>query len=177
MRKEACFFIGNISNLYSFKGEVLAKTDADHPEIILNAESIFVEIGQSLVPYFILESRWHKRNLLRLKLEDVADEQTARALVGKAIYLPKALFPKLATGSYYFHDIIGYQIIDSNTNESLGTITSINEQSAQPLFVVLHPEGKELLLPLVDDLIARADHVEKVFFYNTPPGLVELFLE
>lgn len=177
MHKEACFYIGNISNLYSFKGEVLAKTDADHPEVILNAESIFVEFGQNLVPYFILESRWHKKNLLRLKLEDVSDEQTARALVGKALYLPKTLFPKLAADAFYFHEVIGYQIIDSNTNESLGTITSINEQSAQPLFVVLHPTEKELLLPLVDDLITRTDHVEKVFYYNTPSGLVALFLD
>ena len=74
MLKEDCFFLGTIVGKYSFKGEILAKLDADQPESYLNIQSILVDTPQGLVPYFINRSRLHKSSLLRIKFEGVDSE-------------------------------------------------------------------------------------------------------
>jgi len=87
MKKEDCFYLGKIVKKYSFKGEILAKLDTDQPDIYENLDALFIEVSNSLIPYFVEKSQLHKSNLLRLKLEDVTSEGDADALLKKDLYL------------------------------------------------------------------------------------------
>ena len=124
MKKEDCFYLGKIVKKYSFKGEIIAKLDTDQPDIYENLDALFIDVSNRLIPYFVEKSQLHKSNLLRLKLEDVSSESDADALLKKDLYLPLALLPKLEGNTFYFHEIIGFQVIDENFGP-VGHITGV----------------------------------------------------
>ena len=175
MKKEDCFYLGKIVKKYSFKGEIIAKLDTDQPDIYENLEALFIDVSNRLIPYFVEKSQLHKSNLLRLKLEDVSSESDADALLKKDLYLPLALLPKLEGNTFYFHEIIGFQVIDENFGP-VGHITGVNDSTTQALFEIDY-HGKEVLIPINDAILSSLDRTAKTVLVNTPPGLMYVYLD
>jgi 16S rRNA processing protein RimM len=174
MRKEDCFYLGKIAKKFSFKGEVLIYLDTDEPEIYEEMESIFVEFGKNLVPFFIENSSLHKNDFLKVKFEDVDTEQQADEIIGSAVYLPLSALPKLEGNKFYYHEVIGFDIEDQRLGV-FGKITSINDSSAQPLFEVVNGTV-EILVPMIDQFLVKIDRENKKVVMNLPEGLVEMYL-
>ena len=174
MRKEECFYLGNIVSKYSFKGEVLVKLDTDDPEIYENMESVFVSLGNNLVPFFIKKCRLHKSNLLRIDFEEVKSESDADRIMKSGLYLPLTMLPKLTGTKFYYHEVIGFTMIDS-VHGDIGIVQSVNDTTAQALFEV-EKEDFQLLIPVSDDIITKIDRENKSIFVKTPEGLVDLYL-
>ncbi len=174
MKKEECFYLGKIVSKFSFKGEVLIKLDTDEPESYVKMESVFVDYNNNLVPFFIEKSSLHKSDLLRVKFEDVDTEEDADDLMKAKIYLPLTLLPKLEGDQFYFHEVIGFTIIDANFGE-VGVIKSINDSTAQALFEI-DRKGIEILIPMNDEFIERIDRDSKTVHVTTPEGLIDLYL-
>ncbi|KOY51043.1 ribosome maturation factor RimM [Polaribacter dokdonensis] len=174
MRKEECFYLGRIVTKYSFKGEVVIKLDTDEPELYKNMESVYVEFGSNLVPFFIEKSSLHKGNQLRVQFEDVYSEEEADSILKCGIYLPLDLLPKLSGDKFYFHEVIGFNVLDANYGD-VGKIVHINDKAAQPLFEIDN-NGKEVFIPMIDDFIKKVDRANKTIEVETPEGLIELYL-
>jgi 16S rRNA processing protein RimM len=174
MRKEDCFYLGKIAKKFSFKGEVLAYLDTDEPELYENLESVFVEIDKHLVPFFIETSSLHKNDFLRIRFEDVKDENEADEILGCAIYLPLRMLPKLTGNKFYFHEVIGFEIEDKR-HGIFGKIQSINDSTAQPLFEVLNGET-QILVPMIDQFLVKVDRANKKIIMDLPDGLIEMYL-
>jgi len=174
MRKEDCFYLGKIVRKHSFRGEVVAKLDTDEPEIYRNLESVFVELNNNLVPFFIEESLLQKGNQLRIRFEDVESESDADAILGAALHLPIEFLPKLSGNKFYFHEIINFDIEDVNKGY-VGVITGVNDSSAQPLFEI-NANGTEVFIPMIDDFIKKVDREHKKIIVETPEGLIDLYL-
>ncbi len=174
MRKEDCFYLGKVVSKYSFKGEVLVKLDTDEPDIYENMESVLVSLGNNLVPFFIDRCRLHKSNLLRIDFEEVKDEPTADKLIGSELYLPLTMLPPLKGNKFYFHEVIGFTVLDE-VHGDIGIIESVNDSASQDLFEIKKGD-KELLIPVSDDIIAKVDRESKTIHVKTPEGLVDLYL-
>jgi len=174
MQKEDCFYLGKIVSKYSFKGEVLVKIDTDEPELYDNMESVFVALRNNLVPFFITKCRLHKSQLLRIDFEEVNSEDDADKIMGSELYLPLSFLPELKGTKFYFHEVIGFKVIDS-VHGDIGIIQSINDTTSQALFEILKGD-KQLLIPINDDIITKVDRNGKTIQVTTPDGLVDLYL-
>ncbi|UII81052.1 ribosome maturation factor RimM [Flagellimonas sp. CMM7] len=174
MRKEDCFYLGKVVSKYSFKGELLVKLDTDEPDIYENMESVFVSIGNNLIPFFIDRCRLHKSALLRIDFEEVKDEPTADKMIGAELYLPLDMLPPLTGDKFYFHEVIGFTLIDEVYGD-IGVIKAVNDSASQELFEA-EKDGKELLIPITDDIITKVDRKNKQIHVKTPEGLVNLYL-
>jgi 16S rRNA processing protein RimM len=174
VKKEDCFYLGKIVSKYSFKGEVLIKLDTDEPEGYENMESVFVALGNQLVPFFITQCRLHKSNLLRVRFEDVNTETDADRIMGAELFLPLSLLPKLEGDRFYYHEIIGFAVIDK-VHGPIGQVTAVNDTTSQALLEV-EKDGKQLLIPITDKILTQVDREQKSLKVDCPDGLVDLYL-
>ncbi|MFG6687233.1 ribosome maturation factor RimM [Mariniflexile sp. HNIBRBA6329] len=174
MKKEDCFYLGKIVTKYSFKGELLIKLDTDQPELYENLDAMFIEVRNTLIPFFIESSQLHKSDLLRVQFEDVNTEADADALIKSDVYLPLEFLPKLEGNKFYFHEVIGFIVEDVNYG-NVGTIVGINDSTAQALFEIKN-DGREILIPMNDEFIEKVDRKNKIILVKTPEGLIDLYL-
>ncbi|KAB1230483.1 ribosome maturation factor RimM [Chryseobacterium viscerum] len=173
MRKEDCYFLGKITRRHGLAGNVILKLDTDQPELYNKLESIFVEINGLLVPFFIEKSSWSKLDALNLAFKGSSEAMVDQVL-GKSVYLPLATLPKLSGKQFYYHEIIGYNILDENDNDC-GVIRSVNDQTAQTYFI-LNFEGKEIVIPMIKDWVLEVDREERIIKMQLPEGLMDVFL-
>jgi 16S rRNA processing protein RimM len=174
MRKKDCFYLGKIAKKFSFKGEVLLYLDTDQPELYENMESVFVDLGKNLVPFFIETAQLHKGDFLRVKFEDVDSEAEADEILGSEVYLPLSALPPLEGNQFYFHEIIGFAVEDQRLGP-IGEIVGVNDTTAQPLFEI-EWNTRQILVPMIDDFIIEVNRAQKKIILNTPEGLVDLYL-
>jgi 16S rRNA processing protein RimM len=137
-------------------------------------ESVFVELNKNLVPFFIENSSLHKNDFLRVKFEDIDTEDDADEIIGSELYLPLSFLPKLEGNQFYYHEVIGFKIEDQRLGV-VGTIVSVNDSTAQPLFEVLNG-NVEMLIPMIDQFLVKIDRENRKVVMNLPEGLVEMYL-
>ncbi|MFK8267596.1 ribosome maturation factor RimM [Capnocytophaga cynodegmi] len=174
MTLKDCFYVGTIVSKFSFKGEVLVKLDSDDPELYENLESVFIALGNNLVPFFVEKCSLHKSDLLRIKFEDVENESDADALLKHKLYLPLSFLPKLSGNKFYYHEVIGFTMEDIEYGY-VGTITGVNDSTSQALFEVKNND-KEILIPMNDEFLEKVDRENKKIIVKTPEGLIDLYL-
>lgn len=175
MRRETCFALGKIIRKHSFKGEVVAKFDTDHPASYEKLESIFLDIRGELVPFFI-ESFTLLPKGVRLKFEDINDETAAQNIVGCTLYLHESMLPKAAEGEVFIHEIIGYSVNDKTLGH-IGTLDSVVE-GKQDLLLVKNPTEVIIYIPWVKgDIVTDIDKATRTIHVNAPDGLVDLYLD
>ena len=174
MNKDACFLLGQITKLHGLNGEVTAFFDVDVPQEYEELESVFVDINNKLVPFFIEYLEITPKKII-LKFEDTNTTEAAEQLIGKELYLPLTSLPPLSGKAFYYHEIIGFQVIDTNFGE-VGPVTEVYSNSSQDLIACDH-NGKEVLIPISDELIEKIDREEKRLHLQLPEGLIQLYLE
>ena len=171
---EKCFYFGKIIRTHGYKGGLKVALEVDEPQSYRELEMVFIELKKKLVPYFI-ENIHFEKNKANLKLEDIDTIEQAERLVNSNLFLPLELLPKLKGSKFYFHEIAGFSVEDDK-HGLLGTITRVIELPNNPLLSIDH-EGKEILIPIADEIIRKVDRRTKTLYISAPEGLVELYLQ
>jgi len=167
------FLLGKMIRTHGYKGGLKAIFDVDQPQEYRELDMLFLEIKGKLIPWMI-ENIHFENNKANIKLADLHDMDSAEKMVGNFIYLPVELLPKLKGNKFYYHEIIGFKVIDA-THGNIGTIDRVIELPNNPLFAVLC-NNKEILLPISDQIIKKVDRKKKVIEVLAPEGLIELYL-
>lgn len=174
MKIDDCFQLGNIIKSHGMKGEVSAIFDVDNPEEYLELESVFVLIDKKLVPFFI-ESLSFQNGYVLLKFEDINHPDDTERIKGCELYLPLSALPDLGEGKFYFHEVIGFAVVDAKEGH-IGTIKEVYSLNQQDILSVDH-QGAEVLVPLHDDFIEKVDKPGRTFYVKLPDGLLSIYLD
>ena len=163
--------IGYISKTHGLKGHVILRVGED---LDINSEEItalFLELNASQVPYFIEECRANNVGYI-VKLEGINAVEESKKMVGKKAF---ALVDFIIENENPLNEFIGYTVID-NVLGNIGNITAIDDKTNNVVAQILHPSGKEIMLPFNDDLIDEIDDDARTIRFNSPEGLIEMYL-
>lgn len=174
MNKEDFFQLGSIAKLHGFKGEVSLFLDVTNPEEYTDLETVFVDMNGFLTPFFIDNVKLKNKGFITVKFKEVDDEATAKKLLKKEIYLPLDQLRELDDVSFYDHEVLGYEVIDS-IKGSIGKVTNVIDIASNPLMQT-EINGKEVLLPIFDGLVKKVDRKKKILYIEAPEGLIDLYL-
>ena len=161
IRHNEVFKIGYIAKHRGLRGEVeMSFTDdcfdrGTAPYLVLDMDGI-------LVPFFWEEYRFKNDDTVIIKFEDIDNETHARQLVGHAVYYPKSHIA-----------LTGYTVYD-HANQMIGTITHVDDSSANTLLTITTQDGKDLLIPYHDDFLINFDLRQRVLQLHIPQELLSL---
>ena len=173
MKIEDCFQLGYIVKPHGIHGALTIFLDTDTPEYYEEMESVYVEYQHKLVPFFI-KSYKLIGNKATLKFQDVNGIDAAARYKGCAIYLPLDMLPKLEEDQFYYHEIVGYLVVDQKVGE-IGKVKYIYEANGNDLFAIDY-KNKEILVPINDEFIEKLNKKETTIFLNLPDGLLDVYL-
>ena len=169
------YSLGYVKKTANRTGEITIFLDVDNPMAYKNLRCFFVEMPSGLVPFFIEKIQFRHHGEAAVKLEGIDSEEKAELLKGKSLWLPLEQLPKLTGNRFYYHEIVNWHIFDENNND-LGTIKDVLDNTVQPLFQIVHPSGKEILIPIHDDILKNVDRDHQRIEVVMPDGLLELYL-
>ena len=170
---DACYQFGHVIKTHGLKGEIKISLDVDYHQESDELESVYIEINNKLVPFFI--DRFNQQgDKAIVKFTEVESIDDASLLKSKRLFLPLETLPVLATEKYYAHKIIDYEVIDVD-NGKLGRVLRVDSSPGQDVMVV-ECKNKEIMIPMADDLVKETNHDKKEINVNLPDGLLDIYL-
>ena len=167
--------VGKLQKTHGLKGGLQASIDLYDPEILSDAKVLFVEIKNAFAPYFVENINISGSKAIVL-FDEIKDVNQANTLRGLSLYVSTEHFPAIQDDeSWQYDDIIGYTIVDK-THGELGKIEDVFETTGQDLIAMIYKE-KEVLIPVVEQIILKVNKKTKTMEVQLPDGLLELYLQ
>ena len=174
MNFEDCILIGKITKTTGFKGELILQFNTSVSKKSFSEKFVFLNLNNRLVPFFIKNIRIIN-NSASVLLEGIESEKKASEYLKTEIYLQKISLVLLSKDTNDKDVLIGFQLNDVKLG-NIGTVTEILDFPQQKILQILHPNGKEILLPFIEKFILKRNSKEKILEIEAPEGLIEMYL-
>jgi len=118
----------------------------------------------------LLSLKPHGKFLL-VQLEELTSMEEAQAVMGEEVFLPEDRLPPTEEGEYYHYQLIGLRV-ETVEGKPVGILRGIIETGGNDVYSV-ESEGREILIPAVDEIIAEVDLERGRIVIDPPEGLID----
>ncbi|MEU3599513.1 ribosome maturation factor RimM [Streptomyces sp. NPDC006798] len=164
--------VARIGRAHGIRGEVTVEVRTDEPELRLGPGAVLATDPAGTGPLTIETGRVHSGRLL-LRFAGVTDRNGAEAL--RNTLLIADVDPEETPedpDEYYDHQLVDLDVVLAD-GTAVGRITEISHLPSQDLFIVERPDGEEVMIPFVEEIVASVDLVEQRIVVVPPPGLLD----
>lgn len=145
--------IGRLRRPHGVRGEMLMDVLTGFPERIRPGRKVYVGEVHELLQ--IASLRGHDREMI-IRFSGFSTPEEAGRLRNALVYVKASDLPELPEGEYYHHQLLGLSVVDE-AGQHLGILTEILETGANDIYLVKTPDEKELLLPVIEEVILSVD--------------------
>ena len=165
--------VGKIVNTHSLKGEVkvISSTDFEE-ERFKKGSKLLITRGNQLIREVVVQSYRNHKNFLLVKFEGIDSVEEAEKLKNLQIKIDSDEVGELEENEFYFHQIIGCEVFDEN-DKNLGEIINILTPGANDVWVIKGENGKEILIPYIEDVVKQIDITNKKVNIEVMEGLID----
>jgi len=167
--------LGEITGVHGLRGELRIRFAGDVPDHLFGVASVWVgrEASDPEARRFAVEGAGTARaGEVRLRLQGIANRESAQALRGLFVMAPSAILPELPEGEFYWYELIGCRV-ESESGEPLGVVREVWETGAHDVLLVEDEEGIRRLLPTAEALMKEIDPVAQRIVVAALPGLLD----
>jgi 16S rRNA processing protein RimM len=163
---EPTVVVGIVTGAHGLRGDVSVQNRSDNPDRWAVGGNVLREDGTALT---IEASRRHGRRLL-VKFAGIADRNAAEGLRGTVLVVPESWLPDLAEGEWWAHQLEGCEV-RTVSGRVLGIVNEVIPNPANDLWVAVDDEGRETLVPALEDLLIDVDVEARTIVVRDVPGL------
>ncbi len=158
-----------IAGAHGLKGEVRIRSFTGDPLAIGDYGPLRDEAGRS---YSVLSVKPGPKGVIA-QLAGVATRETAEALAGTALYVPRDALPEAAEGEWYHADLIGLAAVGRD-GQMIGTVIAVLNFGAGDLLEIGFAGTKQTqLLPFDEQNVPSVDIAAGHITINPPEGWLD----
>jgi 16S rRNA processing protein RimM len=163
--------VARIGKPHGIRGEVTVQVLTDAPEDRFVPGTEFVVEPASAGPLTVSSARWNK-DILLLSFEDIETRNEAEALRGAKLFIETEELDEDDDEGWYEHELVGLEArVGSRV---VGKVAALNTMPVQDLLLVTTPDGEEILVPFVEQIVPEVNIGEGYILLTPPDGLFEL---
>ena len=147
--------VGVIANTHGIRGEVKVFPTTDEKERFKDLKKVILDMGKEQKVLEIQSVRFFK-NLVILKFKGIDNINDIEMYKGKDLLVTREDAVPLEEGEYFIADLLDLDVY-SDEDEKIGVLYDVMQTGANDVYVVKTEEGKEILLPAIDECILDID--------------------
>lgn len=168
IKREEVYKIGRLGKAHGIRGEVSFLFDDDVFDRV-DADYLILDIDGILVPFFLEEYRFKSDANALVKFDGIDTLESAKELTGCEVFFPREMSDE-DDEHISWAEIVGYELVDSETGTVAGTIASVDDSTINTLFEL--EDGR--LIPASEELIQKIDTKKHQIEIKLPEGILEL---
>ena len=167
MKSGKKILVGKISNPHGIKGWVKVISFTDPIENILSYKKWTLSDNETEKTCQLEDSRI-QGNKIVIKLEGVNDRDDADLLKNLQIKVNRFDLPKLDENSYYWGDLIDFNVIDIK-GKHVGKVDSLFSTGSNDVLVIIDEAKERLLVPFImEEVIKCVDLIKELISIDWP---------
>ncbi len=164
--------VGRIGRPHGVRGEVTVEVRTDSPELRFAPGRELATDPATAGPLVVAGLHWHSGKLL-LTFAGVEDRTGAEAIRNVLLVVDVDAAEKPDDpDEYYDHQLIGLAVVTGDGTE-LGVVSDVLHLPSQEVLSVRRPDGAEVLVPFVAEIVPEVDLAAGRVRVTPPPGLFD----
>ncbi|TCZ79933.1 ribosome maturation factor RimM [Paenibacillus albiflavus] len=165
--------VGEIVNTHGIRGElkIVPHTDFAEERFAKGSKLVIVASNGAKTEVTVQSSRLNKKVYIIL-FKDFTNINEVEKFKGSLLKIDEKYQDDLEDDEYYYHEIIGC-MVETEEGEQLGEIIEILSPGANDVWVINRPKNKQLLIPVIDDVVLEVDVANKKVIVSLMEGLLD----
>jgi len=164
--------VARIGKPHGIRGEVTVQVLTDAPGDRFVPGTQFIVEPATAGPLTVFSARWNK-DILLLAFDEIETRNEAETLRGAKLFIEtEEIGADDDDEGWYEHELVGLDVrVGANV---VGKVSGLHTLPVQDLLVVTTNDGKEVLIPFVEQIVPEVNVGEKYVLVTPPPGLFEV---
>ncbi|RAX44029.1 ribosome maturation factor RimM [Arthrobacter sp. AQ5-06] len=163
--------VARIGKPHGIRGEVTVQVLTDAPGDRFVPGTEFVVEPASAGPLSVESARWNK-DILLLAFEGIETRNQAETLRGAKLFIETEELDEDDDEGWYEHELVGLEARVGS--QVVGKIAALHTLPVQDLLVVETSDGKEVLVPFVEQIVPEVNVADGFVLLTPPDGLFEV---
>jgi 16S rRNA processing protein RimM len=168
--EDPLLWVGRLVKTQGIKGEVRVFSPGREALAQSRGKVVYLEDPKGNRKAFTVAASRPLGELTVLAFDEIKSIEEAQKLIGCSVYVNKANLSSLPPDEFYWHQLRGLRV-ETGEGKFLGILEEVFPTGSNDVFVV-RKEGKEILLPATDEVVAQIDLQEKVMIIHPLEGLL-----